>query len=359
MISPEHVRSVAARFPDLRLVACYGPTEATTFTSFAVMTEPPAGSVPLGDPLPGRRMQILDDGLRQVAPGEPGELYVSGAGLAHGYLARPGLTAERFVADPGQAGQRMYRTGDLVRRRADGGVEFLGRADQQVKIRGVRIEPAEVAAALVGHPAVRDAVVGPAGPAGDAVLAAYLTVQPGHRPSDDALREFLSKRLPGAMIPSIFAIVDKFPVTAQGKVDIAALSRASRPAAVVPTAAMRAELVLGTWQECLGCEIGPDDNVFALGGHSLMAVRVAARLERVLGRQVSLREVMEHPTPQELADWLSFPATPVADRRAVQADETVRAARADEGARDLAAASEDEIAALRGLLGNGDGGRSA
>ncbi len=159
VVSASHLRAVAARFPGLRLVACYGPTEGTTFTSVAALAEPPAGPVPLGDPLPGRSMDILDEALSPVPPGEPGELYLGGPGLALGYLGRPGETAARFVADPRRPGKRMYRAGDLARRGPDGSVEFLGRADHQVKIRGVRVEPAEVESALIGHPAVRDAVV--------------------------------------------------------------------------------------------------------------------------------------------------------------------------------------------------------
>ncbi len=307
VVSPGHLRAVAARLPGLRLAACYGPTEATTFTSVAVLTEPPAGPVPLGDPLPGRSLDILDEALLPAPPGEPGELYVSGTGLALGYFGRPGETAARFVADPGEPGRRMYRTGDLARRQPDGSIEFLGRADHQVKIRGVRVEPAEVESALSRHPAVREAVVRARGQAGDAVLAAYLTVRPGEHPSGQALHEFLSSWLPPAMIPSMFVIVDQFPVTPQGKIDGAALSRCGPAGAAVPApaAATLAELVLGTWLEFLQREIGPDDNVFALGGHSLMALRVAARLERALARRVPLRAVMEHPTPRSLTGWLS------------------------------------------------------
>ncbi len=357
VVSAGHVRDVAWRFPRLRMVACYGPTEGTAFTSVAMLTDTGCvtGAVPLGEPLPGRRMEILDARLCLVPADTVGELYIGGAGLALGYLGRRTETAERFVPDPRpvRPGERLYRTGDLARRRADGAVEFVGRADDQVKIRGVRIEPAEVAAVLAGHPDVRDAVVVPRGPAGEAVLAAYLTAEPGRCPGGPALREFLGGRLPAAMIPSEFVLVDRFPVTAQGKVDRAALAltRPARPAVVAgnPAAASVDELVLRTWRDCLEREVGPDDNIFEVGGHSLMALRVAARLERALGRRVPLRAIFARPTACGLAHWLT-----------VSSDENLPEALLPELgpatvpaglAADLGAASSDEIARISRLLG--------
>jgi amino acid adenylation domain-containing protein len=360
VVSAGHVRDVARRFPRLRMVACYGPTEGTTFTSVAMlnMTGCAAGAVPLGEPLPGRRMEILDPRLCPVPTDAVGELYIGGVGLALGYLGRMAETAERFVPDPrpGRPGERLYRTGDLARCRADGTVEFLGRADDQVKIRGVRIEPAEVAAVLAGHPDVRDAVVVPRGPAGEAVLAAYVTAEPDRRPGDRALREFLGGRLPAAVIPSEFVTVDRFPVTAQGKVDRAALARArpARQTVVVgnPAVASMDELVLRTWRDCLEREIGPDDNIFELGGHSLMVLRVAARLERALGRRVPLRAIFKHPTAWGLGRWLAASSGEDLSFAGQPAPAAVPAATVSAGlAADLGAASSDEIATISRLLG--------
>jgi amino acid adenylation domain-containing protein len=336
VVSPGHVRNVVPSVAMLTVTGCV------------------TGAVPLGEPLPGRRMEILDARLCPVPVDAVGELYIGGFGLALGYLGRTGETAERFVPDPRpvRPGERLYRTGDLARRRADGAVEFLGRADDQVKIRGVRIEPAEVAAVLAGHPDVRDAVVVPRGPAGEAVLTAYLTAEPDRCPSGRALREFLGGRLPAAMIPSEFMTVDRFPVTAQGKVDRAALARA-RPirqtvVAGNPAAASMDELVLRTWRDCLEREIGPDDNIFELGGHSLMVLRVAARLERALGRRVPLRAIFKHPTARGLARWLAASS----GEDLSSAEEPVPAATVPAGlAADLGAASSDEIATISRLLG--------
>ncbi len=231
-LSPEHAARVVRRFPRLRFVNGYGPVECMVFVTTHRVAPSDAGrpSVPIG-----RELAVLDERLRPVPDGEVGELYASGVGLAHGYLGRPGLTAERFVADPfGPPGGRMYRTGDLVRRYGDGVSEFVGRADEQVKIRGAGVDPAEVETVLAAHPDVTGAVVLAAGDrAENRTLVAYLTIrqqprrQAGHQAgaafADLDLRGYTAGKLPDFMVPSRFVIVDSFPRTHNGKLDRTAL----------------------------------------------------------------------------------------------------------------------------------------
>ncbi|WP_441247692.1 amino acid adenylation domain-containing protein [Kitasatospora sp. McL0602] len=236
-LSPEHAAQVVRAFPRLRFVNGYGPVECMIFVTTHRVTPDSAAraSVPIGRALGGKHVRVLDGRLRPVPDGEVGELYAAGEGLAHGYLGRPGATAERFVADPfGSPGGRMYRTGDLVRWHADEPLEFVGRADGQVKIRGVRVELAEVEAALAAHPAVGRAVVVATGddPA-DRHLIAYLTThrEPGGAATGQDLRAHAAGRLPEFMVPSRFVLLDEFPLTHNGKLDRTALvsCEAGRP----------------------------------------------------------------------------------------------------------------------------------
>ncbi|GLZ40296.1 non-ribosomal peptide synthetase [Actinokineospora sp. NBRC 105648] len=290
----------------------YGPTESTV-DALAWRIRP--GERPLiGKPVAGTRIAVLDSGLRPAGPA-PGELYLAGPGLARGYHHRPGLTAERFVADPfGPPGSRMYRTGDLVREQADGQVEFHGRADDQVKIRGFRVEPREVEAALLRHPDITEAVVlAEEHEQGHLVLVAYLVT-----PREVDSRAFLADRLPAHLVPARYVVLDRMPLTPNGKVDRRALSAipANRHRAVAPRNPTE-ELVAGVWRDLLGVdEVGVHDDFVALGGDSILAIRVAAQLRRH-GIAAPVRDLLDHRTVADLAER---PAAPAADIAAVPRD---------------------------------------
>ena len=264
---------------------------------------------------------MLDSALTPVPRGVVGELWIAGAGLARGYLGRSGLTAERFVACPfGAAGSRMYRTGDLARRRADGALEYHGRADQQVKIRGVRIEPGEVEAALLAAAAslAQAAVVARPGPDGTARLVAYLVPRAGaDAPEPMALRAALSARLPEAMIPSAMVALERLPLTANGKLDRRALPApdlASGRAYVAPRTETEA-LICRLVAEVTGAsQVGIADSFFELGGDSISAIRLVAR-GRDAGLTLSVRDIFAHQSPAALAAVANV-AAPAIDRGA-------------------------------------------
>ncbi|MEW5929506.1 MAG: amino acid adenylation domain-containing protein [Gemmatimonadota bacterium] len=285
----------------------YGPTE-TTIWSTVERVEPGAGAVSIGAPVANTRLYLLDRGLEPVPAGVPGELYVGGEGVARGYLGRPELTAERFVPDafsrgPG-GGARLYRTGDRVRRRADGALEYLGRTDTQVKVRGFRIEPGEIEAALRALPQVREAVaVVREGPQGDRRLVAYVVAGEG-APAAAELRAALRERLPEHMVPGAFVVLESIPLTPNGKVDRRALpapERAAEDEYVAPRTPAE-ELLAGIWAELLGTgRVGVEESFFDLGGHSLLATRVVSRARQAFGVEVPLRALFEAPTVAGLA----------------------------------------------------------
>jgi hypothetical protein len=266
--------------------------------------------VPIGRPFGNMAVYVLDAHGQPVPIGVPGELYIAGAGLARGYLRRPGLTADRFHPDPfgEMPGARMYRTGDLMRRRPDGGLEFLGRADHQVKLRGFRIELGEIEAVLAQHPAVRQVVVlTREDKPGDRRLVAYVLPAAGETPAIGGLRDYLRQKLPDYMVPSGFVLVNGFPRTSSGKLDRSALPAPDRQSPetpstyVAPRSAME-RLLAGIWTEVLDVEhMGAHDDFFALGGHSLLATRVIARLETALGVELPVRLLFEAPTIAGLA----------------------------------------------------------
>ncbi|MFE2875037.1 amino acid adenylation domain-containing protein [Streptomyces roseus] len=310
--SPSMVGRVREACPGTTVTNAYGPTETTTFAAtFAVGPgqEAPAGQVPIGRPLDGTQLHVLDERLGLAAPGVIGELYIAGAGLAQGYLGRAGLTAERFVACPyGPPGSRMYRTGDLARWNADGQVEYLGRADRQVKIRGLRIEPAEIEHVLAGHPAVGQAAVTVVDTAAGPALAGYAVPAEGTpAPDPRELREHLRARLPDYMVPATLTLLDSFPVTANGKTDLAALPVPGP--ATAGTAGARQEprtdderALCAIWEEVLGAaHIGVHDSFFDLGGHSLLATRLLAEVRDRFGAAVTIRRFFTGPTIAELA----------------------------------------------------------
>ncbi|HEX2204790.1 MAG TPA: amino acid adenylation domain-containing protein [Longimicrobium sp.] len=306
VVSADHVRRVLAAFPGVRVTNGYGPTENTTFTCCHHADAPPPEGVnlPIGRPVASTRVYVLDARMAPVPIGVAGELYAGGAGLALGYLNRPELTAEKFVPDPfsPDPAARLYRTGDRVRWRADGSVEFLGRADTQVKVRGFRVEPGEVEAALRAHPRVRDAVVTVREDApGDRRLVAHAATDAGAA----ALRAFLAERLPDYMVPSAVVAMDALPLTANGKVDRRALPApewAGEPDGYVPPRTATEEALAGLWSEVLHvARVGAHDDFFALGGHSLLATRVLSRVRRVFEVELGVRVLFEAPTLARLA----------------------------------------------------------
>ncbi|HWM91030.1 MAG TPA: amino acid adenylation domain-containing protein [Thermoanaerobaculia bacterium] len=293
---------VARRWPSgVRLFNGYGPTETVvTPTLFEVtgVRETPSGSVPIGKPVAGRTARVVDHNGQPVPIGVAGELWL-GDILARGYLGRPDATAEAFI--PHDGGERLYRTGDRVRRLPDGNLEYLGRLDRQVKVRGYRIEPGEVEAALLREPAVREAAVVAAG---DRLLAFLVPRAPGSGRSAPDLRG----RLPEYMIPSAFVWLDALPLTATGKVDRKALAgrEVTLPEAgrVPPRDGLERELA-GIWEDLLGVRpVGVRDDFFALGGHSLLAVRLASRIEARFGQALPIATLFERRTVEALADWL-------------------------------------------------------
>jgi len=322
VLSPEHVRRVRAALPTLRLVNGYGPTEGTTFTCCHAITSapPPGHSVPIGRPIANTRVYVLDRWRRPVPIGAPGELWVAGDGLARGYVGRAQLTAERFVVHrlSPTLEERLYRTGDLVRWLADGTLEFIGRLDDQVKIRGFRVEPGEIEAALARHPKVRDCVVvGRRASAADARLVAYVV---GACESQE-LREFLARTLPDYMIPTAFVAIDRLALNASGKVDRHALPEpAGMPEAIAPVEP-RDELerqLVEIWRDILSVgQLGIRDSFFDFGGHSLLAVRLFARLEDELGVVLPLAALFEAPTVEGLAGAIRRGTRPASGRSLV------------------------------------------
>jgi amino acid adenylation domain-containing protein len=317
-------RRCVAALPAAELHNLYGPTEAAVDVSAwhcRPGTLASAARVPIGTPIANTSLYVLDAALSPAPIGVPGELFIGGAGLARGYLNRPGLTADRFVPDPfGPPGSRLYRTGDLARWRPDGALEFLGRLDAQVKLRGMRIEPGEIEAALRALPAVRDAaVIVREDRPGDPRLVAYLTPSPegdGAGIDHGAVRAGLKRTLPDHLVPSAYVTLAALPLNPSGKLDRRALPTpvAGRDAGVelVAPATPTEQALAAIWGELLGIEtIGVDDDFFDLGGHSLLATQVVARLRRQTGAGVSVMEVFQHRTIRELAALADTPA----DRR--------------------------------------------
>ncbi|MGW6785728.1 MULTISPECIES: non-ribosomal peptide synthetase [unclassified Streptomyces] len=329
VLSVPRCAAVLDSLPGLRLVNGYGPTENTTFTTaHTVLAGDLAGpgGVPIGTPIADTRVYVLDAGLRPVAPGVPGELYVAGAGLARGYLRRPGLTAERFVANPFEGpGARMYRTGDTVRWTARGVLEFLGRSDGQVKIRGFRVELGEVEAALAAHPSVEQcAVTVHEAESGDKRLVGYVVPRPGAARADGAaIRTALLERLPEHLVPSAVVTLDGLPLTANGKLDRRALP-APRFGTGTPYRAPRSrrqEVLCGIFASVLGVpRVGLDDNFFDLGGHSLHATQIVSRIRGELAVELRPRALFQAMTVSALDEKVaaSRPAAPPIVRRSAR-----------------------------------------
>ncbi|MEV6475369.1 amino acid adenylation domain-containing protein [Streptomyces sp. NPDC051657] len=294
------------------LVNMYGITETTVHVSYLALDRATAASAvssAIGVNIPDLRVHVLDDRLQPVPPGVTGEMYVAGEGVALGYLGRPDLTAGRFVADPfarlfGESGRRMYRSGDLARRRVDGTLEYVGRGDQQVKIRGFRIELGEIEAVLAAHPEVADAaVVVREDTPGDQRLVGYVVPAPGAGPVPAAVREHAAATLPVHMVPSAVVVLERLPLTGNGKLDRRALPAPGAPVTAGGRAprTVREEQLCAVFAEVLGLpSAGVEDNFFDLGGHSLLAVRLAGRIRSAFGIEVSIGTVFQAPTPAAL-----------------------------------------------------------
>jgi amino acid adenylation domain-containing protein len=293
--------------PGRRFFNLYGPTEATIWST-AARCEAGAGRPPIGRAIPGARAYVLDRRMQPAPIGVAGELYVGGAGVARGYHGRPALTAERFVPDPfgDVPGARLYRTGDRARWRESASLEFLGRTDAQVKVRGFRIEPGEVEAALAADPSVRECAVAARADGGETRLVAYVAPAAGAEPSVTALRAAARERLPEHMVPSVFVFLDDLPRTPGGKVDRRALpapdaSRPRLPRAPTPPRNGTEQALAAAWAEVLGVDqVGVHDNFFELGGDSILSIRLVARAARA-GLRVTPRQLFQHQSVAGLA----------------------------------------------------------
>jgi amino acid adenylation domain-containing protein len=295
--------------PGRDLVNTYGPTETTVVAATATIGSGD-GIPPLGIPVANTRVFVLDRWLCPVPAGATGELYIAGIHLARGYLHQPALTAERFVPCPfGPGGERMYRTGDLAKWTSGGELMFGGRADDQVKVRGFRIEPAEIETVLAAHPQVVQAAVTVREDApGDKRLAAYLVPADGADATGlvAAVREHAAGQLPDYMLPVMFMVLDRLPLAPNGKLDRAALPTPQLPAEPRrEPKTLTEELLCQVFAEVLGIDkVGPEDDFFALGGHSLLAVRLASHVRAVLGAELAVREVFDVPTVAGIASRL-------------------------------------------------------
>ena len=336
--------------PGRRLVNLYGPTEATVCATAAELGA--KDSVVIGRPLPNTRVYVLDDRLEPAAIGVVGELYIAGPGLARGYVGRPGLTAQRFVPDPhGPAGSRMYRTGDLGRYLPSGDLDIVGRADDQVKVRGYRIEPGEIENALAEHPAVAQATVLARSDEGEARLVGYVVARDGASVLEHELRSWLARRLPAHLVPAAFVVLAAMPLTTSGKVDRGALPAPGRdrPEQAHSYRAPRTAIerrIAAAWAQVLRIDrVGTGDNFFDLGGDSVRLLAVHLRLATGSdGGQplaVDVVQLLRYPTVGALAAHLARAEDEAANREATPPDAGTRA-------RDRGAGRRNRLDALSG-----------
>ncbi|WP_270171315.1 non-ribosomal peptide synthetase [Paenibacillus sp. SYP-B4298] len=322
-LSVPHVRK-ALELEGLEVVNGYGPTENTTFTCYYRIPQGQSQTIPIGRPVQGTDCYILDKSGRLMPLGMPGELYVGGDGLARGYLNQPELTAEKFVAHPFKQGERLYRTGDLVRYSPEGWIEFLGRLDHQVKVRGYRIEPGEIERELSMHPAVGQAVVvAHTGSGGEKRLVAYAALSGTEETvTEEQLRDYMKERLPDYMVPTVIMLLDVLPLLPSGKVNRAQLPEpklVSQARYVAPTEPQ--ELALAAiWSEVLGIDqVGRHDNFFELGGDSILSIQIVARAQQA-GLKLTPKQLFHYQTIAELAAVAESTAAPQAEQGRVEGE---------------------------------------
>ena len=321
VLSVPHLKRALEALPDCRLINGYGPTENTTFTCCHELTSASVEgrSIPIGRPIANTQVYVLDERMQPVPIGVPGELYAGGDGLARGYLNQPKLTAEKFIPNPfsNDSRARLYKTGDLARWLPDRSIEFIGRLDAQVKIRGNRVELSEIETTLTRHPAVRECVVVARNDrSGDKQLTVYSVGTNSPQPTAEELREHLRRALPDYMVPSRFVRLQSLPLTANGKVDRKALpdpgepeSESRRPA--IPVSDDVEKQLAEIWQEVLGHDrVGAGDDFFELGGHSLLALRLIARVESIFGKRIPVASVFHSRTVGQMAKLLREKSQP-------------------------------------------------
>jgi len=312
VLSPAHVAKALAELPACKMINGYGPTEGTTFSCCHPIQDDDgrAASIPIGRPLSNTQVYLLNAMQEPVGIGEVGELCIGGDGLARGYLNQPELTAEKFVPHPfsDEPGARIYKSGDLARYRADGTIEFLGRADNQVKVRGHRIELGEIESVLMQHDGVQSCVVSAqANGAGEKKLVAYVVASIRNL-GDSGLRSFLEEKLPAYMLPSAFVFLPALPLTPNGKVDQAALPAPEMspvPVSLSPQSEME-QIIATVWKRVLGLkQVGVEENFFDLGGDSLQLLDAHAELQRSVGIDLSITDLFEHSTIRGLAQRMA------------------------------------------------------
>ncbi|MFI6579580.1 amino acid adenylation domain-containing protein [Embleya sp. NPDC050493] len=315
-VNPDRVAQALAAGPPQRLIHCYGPTETTTFATWHLVERiEEHRTVPIGRPVVNTGVHVLDERLNPVPVGVVGELFIGGPGVARGYLARPGLTAERFLPDifGTTPGDRLYRTGDLVRWSAEGELEYVGRIDRQVKVRGFRIEPNEIELVLQQHPDVEAAVVIVRDDGEHKRLVGYVRPEPGRKPEPAVLRDFVGDRLPEFMVPAVVVPLAEFPLTPSGKVDRAALPAPERIADAEDYVAPRTDderVLAEVWADVLDIDrVGVTDNFYELGGDSILGIKVVAKA-RAAGVSISAKALFRLQTIAALSDEAA-PAAPV------------------------------------------------
>ncbi|WP_221351101.1 non-ribosomal peptide synthetase [Streptomyces beigongshangae] len=316
-VNPDRVAQVLAAGPPGRLIHSYGPTETTTFATWHLVERVDGHrTVPIGRPVVNTTVHVLDERLNPVPTGVVGELFIGGPGVARGYLARPGLTAERFLPDVFGTGRgdRLYRTGDLVRWSPQGTLEYVGRVDRQIKVRGFRIEPNEIELVLQQHPEVEAAVVIARDDGEHKRLVGYVRPGPGHRPEPAALRDFVGNRLPEFMVPAAVVLLDDFPLTPSGKVDRAALPAPERVADTEDHVAPRTDderVLAAIWADVLDLDrVGVTDNFYELGGDSILGIKVVAKA-RAAGVPISAKALFRLQTIAALSDEAAADTAPV------------------------------------------------